>query len=175
MASQQIPDLSELLASVDTAASRIKPRPAVVRSQSSANDLHIHAYFESYGESSNAQIIQGLLANARKEYRSNNLMACQSACVDLLQRSYCPTYATVKALHLLSGTVPIEKSFGYLEHARQTIKEASKTGDPAVLKDPAMLQTLYERTAELWALYQREKAGELFGAWPDAVEVKAQA
>ncbi|KAK4961273.1 hypothetical protein LTR10_001763 [Elasticomyces elasticus] len=85
------------------------------------------------------------------------------------------TYATVKALHLLSGTVPIEKSFGYLEHARQTIKEASRTGDPAVLKDPAMLQTLYERTAELWALYQREKAGELFGAWPDAVEVKAQA
>ncbi|KAK3637134.1 hypothetical protein LTR56_013866 [Elasticomyces elasticus] len=85
------------------------------------------------------------------------------------------TYATVKALHLLSGTVPIEKSFGYLEHARQTIKEASKTGDPAALKDPAMLQTLYERTAELWALYQREKAGELFGAWPDAVEVKAQA
>ncbi|KAK3639929.1 hypothetical protein LTR22_017269 [Elasticomyces elasticus] len=160
MANQQIPDLSELLASVDTTASRIRPRPAVVRSQSSANDLHIHAYFESYGESSNAQIIQGLLANGTRDSNADILPA---------------TYATVKALHLLSGTVPIEKSFGYLEHARQTIKEASKTGDPAVLKDPAMLQTLYERTAELWALYQREKAGELFGAWPDAVEVKAQA
>ncbi|KAK5681235.1 hypothetical protein LTS10_006997 [Elasticomyces elasticus] len=173
MADQQIPDLSELLASVDTAASRIKPRPGVVRSQSSANDLHIHAYFESYGESSNAQVIQGLLANYyfRPMNEGRQGLGARDNNADVLPA----TYATVKALHLLSGTVPIEKSFGYLEHARQTIKEASKTGDPAVLRDPAMLQTLYERTAELWALYQREKAGELFGAWPDAVEVKAQA
>ncbi|KAK3615484.1 CSG1/SUR1-like protein [Elasticomyces elasticus] len=81
-------------------------------------------------------------------------------------------YATIKALHLLSGTVPIEHSFRYLEHAQQAIEGASRAGDYEKV-DIEMLQSLREQTAELWSLYEKERAGELSYAWPEPVRDQA--
>ncbi|TKA80002.1 hypothetical protein B0A55_02085 [Friedmanniomyces simplex] len=88
-----------------------------------------------------------MLEEARREYRRCNLVECRHICVEILRQPYCPTYATVKALHLLSGTVSIEKSFGFLQQARQVIEEASRVGDTEVL------QTLRANTTELHELY----------------------
>ncbi|KAK3626477.1 hypothetical protein LTR22_023171 [Elasticomyces elasticus] len=81
-------------------------------------------------------------------------------------------YATIKALHLLSGTVPIDDSFRYLEHAQQAIEGASRAGDYEKV-DIEMLQSLREQTAELWSLYEKERAGELSYAWPEPVRDQA--
>ncbi|KAK6400142.1 CSG1/SUR1-like protein [Elasticomyces elasticus] len=81
-------------------------------------------------------------------------------------------YATIKALHLLSGTVPIDDSFRYLEHARQAIEGASRAGDYEKV-DIEMLQSLREQTAELWSLFAKERAGELSYAWPEPVRDQA--
>ncbi|KAK0280861.1 hypothetical protein LTR91_008786 [Friedmanniomyces endolithicus] len=76
-------------------------------------------------------------------------------------KTHSATYATVNALHLLSGTVSIGKGFDYLQQARQTIDEASRAGDTDVLR------TLREKTAELQALYEKENAGVYATPWPD--------
>ncbi|KAK3613390.1 hypothetical protein LTR56_027914, partial [Elasticomyces elasticus] len=81
-------------------------------------------------------------------------------------------YATIKALHLLSGTVPIDDSFRYLEHARQAIEGAPRAGDYEKV-DIEMLQKLREQTAELWSLYEKERAGELSYPWPEPVRDQA--
>ncbi|KAK5729878.1 CSG1/SUR1-like protein, partial [Elasticomyces elasticus] len=134
-----------------------------------------------------------MLEEAREEYRNGDLVACRKVCVEVLQRPHCreyinflmqftgdsgkvmqsadsrpANYATIKALHLLSGTVPIDNSFRYLEHARQAIEGASRAGDYEKV-DIEMLQSLREQTAELWSLYEKERAGELSYAWPEPV------
>ncbi|KAK5732113.1 hypothetical protein LTR17_010821 [Elasticomyces elasticus] len=81
-------------------------------------------------------------------------------------------YATIKALHLLSGAVPIDDSFRYLGHAQQAIERASRAGDYEKV-DIELLQSLREQTAELWSLYEKERAGELSHAWPEPVRDQA--
>ncbi|KAK3613055.1 hypothetical protein LTR22_028324, partial [Elasticomyces elasticus] len=81
-------------------------------------------------------------------------------------------YATIKALHLLSGTVSLDHSFRYLVHARQAIEGVSRAGDYEKI-DIEMLQKLREQMAELWSLYEKERAGELSYAWPEPVRDKA--
>ncbi|KAK0915079.1 hypothetical protein LTR02_001430 [Friedmanniomyces endolithicus] len=113
------------------------------------------------GHSQPARNFHGMLEEARQQYRRQNLVACRNICSQVLRSPNCPTYATVNALHLLSGTVSIGKGFDYLQQARQTIDEASRAGDTDALR------TLREKTAELQALYEKENAGEYATPWPN--------
>ncbi|KAK5683070.1 hypothetical protein LTS10_004600 [Elasticomyces elasticus] len=153
MASKHILDISSLCLSSRT------EQPTLRRRETSAEDLY--AKSELLDQLVDlAKVVHRLLEEARKEYRNGDLVACRKLCVQVLQRPRCPNYATIKALHLLSGTVPIDDSFRYLEHAQQAIEGASRAGDYEKV-DIEMLQTLREQTAELWSLYEKERAGEL--------------
>ncbi|KAK5722559.1 hypothetical protein LTR15_005790 [Elasticomyces elasticus] len=107
-----------------------------------------------------------LLEEAKKEYvkpRRPSHMACAMNLTAAQRDALETAHATIDALHLLSGTVSIDQSFRYLEHARQTIEGASGATNTRTL------QGLRCKTAELWTLYEQERAGKLSYAWPAPV------
>ncbi|KAK0346850.1 hypothetical protein LTR02_004361 [Friedmanniomyces endolithicus] len=119
------------------------PALSVAQELGSQEDSHAPSGLPN-GHSQPAQNFHGMLEEARRKAKSRSA-----------------TYATVNALHLLSGTVSIGKGFDYLQQARQTIDEASRAGDTDALR------TLREKTAELQALYEKENAGEYATPWPN--------
>ncbi|KAK5735791.1 hypothetical protein LTS12_026376 [Elasticomyces elasticus] len=190
MASKHILDISSLCLSSHT------EQPTLGRRETSAEDLYAKSELLDQLVDP-AKVVYRLLQEAREEYRDGNLVACRKVCVEVLQRPRCreyinslmlytadsgkvmqsadsrpANYATIKALHLLSGTVPIDDSFRYLEHARQAIEGAPRAGDYEKV-DIEMLQKLREQTAELWSLYEKERAGELSYPWPEPVRDQA--
>ncbi|KAK3615076.1 hypothetical protein LTR56_026824 [Elasticomyces elasticus] len=178
MASKHILNVSSLCLSSRT------EQPTLGRRETSAEDLYAKSELLNQLVDP-AKVVHRLLEEAQKEYRNGDLVACRKVCVEVLQRPHCreyiifsmqytadsgkvkqngdsrpANYATIKAFHLLSGTVPIDHSFRYLEHAQQAIEGASRAGDYEKV-DLEMLQSLREQTAELWSLYEKERRGEL--------------
>lgn len=84
-------------------------------------------------------------------------------------RSMTAIYTIVNALHLLSGTVSIDQSFTYLQHARQTIESFSRR-----YGDTAALEELRVTTGELDILYRKERVGKAGSSWPNAAERRAK-
>ena len=70
----------------------------------------------------------------------------------------------LKALHLLSGSVSVDKGLLCLAEAQQLGEETVKKWDSQTL------QKLRDTTTELQVLYRKEKAGEVMTPWPDPEE-----